>query len=670
MLLVTAIGYRPVEVTVEPTAPDPLVIELDPMAATLPELGVAERKQLVTGSDNTWVVDRSVAREVPASVEPDLFRALALSPAVSFSSIRSSRPLVRGVDADDLTFTIDGHEVVNLYHIGRSFSAFPSLLAEEIRVRTQPATVDMGRTTSGRIDISGAEWAPGRRSELQYGIGAWSGLAGWQGDAVSAVVGLRTFEGSMAAAVAPEESGSLAIRDFYSRLDVRRLIPLRLSFFHSSDRGADTDPRQGDLATLDWGTWLVGARSDLVQLPWLGLGLSAAYSSRTERGDDVPARRTTLTVDNTVARVGGRVDGRLRIRDGVATIWFGGEAAGRRVENRITPGDSTRFPGILLDRTAMESGGYLDLETRFAGAVLRTGIRIDALDQAEAWQPRLSLALPLGTNLRASLAAGRAARLLHLLSDAGKDPKIGYYDIWLLGGTAGVPVAMSSNISADVGWNDEQSSARLGVFGARGEGQLDLLPSMPRTRSVSHWRSGRSRIWGMELEASTRSDNERWFARMSYTLARSDRDWGEGWVPWTNDRRHQLRLSGSLRPFGRTTFSPSLEAASGQPYTPFVGVEALERGYREVYGSENSARGEMGIRFGVAVEQGLRGPFDSDVAIGVSVTNFGFGDQGPREHEIGFIPVSEGGPPLGAVPASRQVSELPVIPSLLLRVKF
>ncbi|HRP08965.1 MAG TPA: Plug domain-containing protein, partial [Gemmatimonadales bacterium] len=337
MLLVSAIGYHPIEVLVQPDQPDPLIVELEPVPPTLRELGVAGTAQQVTGSDNNWVVDGTATRSVPASVEPDLFRALALAPAVSFSSIRSSRPLVRGIDADDVAFTIDGHEVVNLYHIGRSFSAFPALLAEAVSVRTQPAAVDVGRTTSGRIEIRGAEWAPGRRTELQYGIGAWTGLTGWSDEALSMVAGVRTFEGSVAAVAAPDGANSLEVQDFYGRVDIRQAIPLKLTFFRSTDRGADTDPRHGDLATLDWESWLVGAKADLLRLPWLGLDLRAAYSSRAERGEDVPARRTTLMVDNHVARSGVGFDGRLGMVDGAATLRFGGEMADRRVLNRITP---------------------------------------------------------------------------------------------------------------------------------------------------------------------------------------------------------------------------------------------------------------------------------------------------------------------------------------------
>ncbi|HRP09316.1 MAG TPA: hypothetical protein PLL69_12595, partial [Gemmatimonadales bacterium] len=332
--------------------------------------------------------------------------------------------------------------------------------------------------------------------------------------------------------------------------------------------------------------------------------------------------------------------------------------------------DPDRFPAVELDRNAAERSGYLDLETRVANAVLRTGLRIDALNATQAIQPRISLALGLGRSFWATVAAGQAARLLHLVSDAARDPKVAYYDIWLLTGEDGVPTARSNNLTAEVGWSSGLSSARIGVFGSAGEGQIDLVSTIPRNTTGAPWRAGKSRVRGAEVEATTASEDGQWSGRVSYTLAQSDRDWGDGWVPWANDRRHQLRVSGSLRPFGRTTFSPSMEAGTGQPYTPFMGVERSGRSFREVYGTENSARGEIGIRFGATVEQGLRGPFGSDVSVGLSVTNFGFGDQGPREYDIDFIPESEDGQLLGAVPASRQVSELPVIPSLLLRIAF
>src|SRR5690606_11672587 len=149
------------------------------------------------GADNTWVIDATVVEAAPPAVEPDVLRALALAPSVSFSSIRSSRPLIRGIDADDTGFSIDGHEVVNLYHIGRSFAGFPQIAAEQVAVTSQPTRVDIGHTTSGRVEIRGLEWETDRGSELHYGLGAWSAMTGWSGGSVRAVLAGRTVAGSV-----------------------------------------------------------------------------------------------------------------------------------------------------------------------------------------------------------------------------------------------------------------------------------------------------------------------------------------------------------------------------------------------------------------------------------------------------------------------------------------
>jgi hypothetical protein len=303
--------------------------------------------------------------------------------------------------------------------------------------------------------------------------------------------------------------------------------------------------------------------------------------------------------------------------------------------------------------------------------VLRSGVRIDAFDRIAAVQPRFSFRRPISGSLWTGISTGRAARLVHLLSDARAEPKVGYYDIWLPADGASVPVATTDHLTAELGWTSGEHRLRLGVYRSAGEGALDLIGGNFETRHVDSWRVGRSRVIGAELEAGMASRDRRWSGQLSYTLARSERDWGEGWVPWINDRRHQLRLTGTLRPLARTILSPSLELNSGQPYTPFLGTELAGRGYRSVFGRENAARGHVGVRFGAALQQEMRGPFHTELALGLSVTNMGFGDQSPREAAVLFVPAAAGSPQqLQTLPSSQQVSELPVIPSLMLNIRF
>lgn len=667
---VAAVGFEPGEVTISPDWVGPLVVTLDALITRLGDLSTAGSIKMLQGGDNTWVVDATVAEAVPVTVEPDVFRALALTPSVSFSSLRSSRPLIRGVDADDTGFSIDGHEVVNLYHIGRSFAGFPQIAAARVSVASQPSRIDVGRTISGRVEIEGVEWSQDRPTELQYGLGAWSAITGWSNGAASAVVAGRTIAGSVVGASVASGISDVEVYDLYSRLDINLLLPVRVTAFRSIDRGTDPDPKRGETSTLDWSASLLGVHAELIRNSSLLLEVSGAYASRSERGKAVPARQTIVELDNENERIGGKVDGSLRVVASGPTIRFGVDLASRHLRNVILPHESGRFVSRDYDHTGTETGGYLDIETALIGGTLRSGVRFDGFDDVAALQPRLSFVRPLGRRMWASVAAGRAARLVHLISDARVEPKVGYYDIWLPANDTDVPVASADHLTAELGWANAQNRFRLGVFTSDGEGMLDLVGGNFSGRNVGSWRTGRSRVVGAEMEAGASSRDQRWSGQLSYTLAKSERDWGDGWVPWINDRLHQLRLSGHARPLRHTTVSPSVELSSGQPYTPFVRVDQVGRSAQALFGSENSARGNLGVRLGAAVQQALDGPFDTELNIGVSVTNVGFGDQSPREAAVRFVPMVAGGPLQGALPSSRQVSELPAIPSVLVNVRF
>jgi hypothetical protein len=668
---VAAIGFHASEVTVDPQWVGLMVIELESLITTLSDISTVASGSALRSSDNTWVIDATAVTSAPLTVEPDVFRALALTPSVSFSSIRSSRPLIRGIDADDTGFSIDGHEVVNLYHIGRSFAGFPQIGAQQVTVTSQPARVNIGHTTSGLIEIRGRTWSPERPSEIQYGLGAWSAVTGWSSGTTSAIVAGRTVAGSVVGASATAGINELSIYDMYGRVDFGVGVPLSVTVFRSVDQGTDADPKRGDTATLDWGTSLIGMHMDLARTSSLVLELSGSYSSRTERGDAIPARSTIVELDNLHRRIGGKVDGTLRLADRGPVLRIGSDLSSREIRNVIAPREPGHFPARSLDHDGTETGAYAELETPMIGGVLRSGVRIDAFDQIAAVQPRLSFQRPIGSHLWTGISAGRAARLVHLMSDARAEPKVGYYDIWLPADGAAVPVATTDHLTTELGWVSGAHRLRVGFFRSAGEGVLDLIGGNFETRQVDSWRVGRSRVIGAELEAGTASRDRRWSGQLSYTLARSERDWGEGWVPWINDRRHQLRLTGSMRPLVRTILSPSIEFNSGQPYTPFLRTELTGRSYHSVFGRENAARGRVGVRFGAALQQELRGPFNTELSLGVSVTNLGFGDQAPREAAVRFVPAAAGSPQqVQALPSSQQVSELPVIPSLMLNVKF
>ncbi|MEO5800394.1 MAG: hypothetical protein ABIS00_13235 [Gemmatimonadales bacterium] len=668
---VGAVGYLRRVLVIDARTPARIEVLLDPAVSRLPDLVAVRSDPLVRSGSSEWSVSGSAVRSVPVDVEPDALRVLRLIPSVSFSSVLSARPLIRGVDADDAGFTVDGHEVINLFHIGRFFSAFPALGVQETRVATQPTRVEIGRTTSGRIEIRGLEWERDKRPEIQYGLGAWSGAAGWRRDATSGVLVGRTIKGALSGVAAgTSEKVSVAVHDLYGRLDLRTGgPPVSLSFFRSEDKALDEIPDEGNPSRrpgLDWGNLLLGASSVLLARPSVSLNLRAAYSDHYEKGFAVPARTTFTDVDNLSRKVGGAIDGRLSLSASGFGLRFGAEFANHRIRNVLTPVDPARFPSSSLDRSATESGGFVELESPILGGVLRAGARVDALDKLIVLQPRVSFALSKASGFWTSLGVGRAARLVHLLSDARTEPKLAYYDVWLFANGANVPIATADHFSAEIGLRRRNSSHRIGVFYSTGLGQMSLVPEVPLQLGAPAFRTGRMKVWGAELEIRTSTSDDRWAGQVSYSFANSQRDWGSGWTPWLNDRRHQLRLNGIFHPNSRTTLSSAVEVATAQPYTPFLRYDSLPGGYAAIYGAENSARGRAGVRLDASVQRAMKGPFGTSLSLGLSVSNLAAGDQSAREGFPGF----PFGGVLAAKPASKPLISLPPIPSLLVRILF
>ena len=153
----TAIGFRPDTIPLPAEVPTSLIVLLRRAPVTLADLvgSAAEPEQFATGSSESWALSGKALDGLPATIEPDISRALALVPGVTFSSLFSARPILRGLDADDVVTSIDGFQAINLYHAGRIFSAMPALAIDHADVRFQPAGADVGGTTSGQVNVVG-----------------------------------------------------------------------------------------------------------------------------------------------------------------------------------------------------------------------------------------------------------------------------------------------------------------------------------------------------------------------------------------------------------------------------------------------------------------------------------------------------------------------------------
>ena len=175
---------------------------------------------------------------------------------------------------------------------------------------------------------------------------------------------------------------------------------------------------------------------------------------------------------------------------------------------------------------------------------------------------------------------------------------------------------------------------RADLFGAWGSGAADLKAQLSEADSGALFRYGQSRVHGADAIASTSAPDGRWSAAFSYTWLVSERNWGNGWVPAINDRRHEGRVFGTYRIGSAIHLSSSLNAGSPVPFTPIVSWVVVPQTainqVRPVYGTEMSGRGTAFLRMDGAALVSFHGPWGTRWEAGVGISILSWGDQALR----------------------------------------
>jgi hypothetical protein len=166
-----------------------------------------------------------------------------------------------------------------------------------------------------------------------------------------------------------------------------------------------------------------------------------------------------------------------------------------------------------------------------------------------------------------------------------------------------------------------------------------------------------------------------------YVLSRSERNWGPGWVDWSQDRRHLVRALGHVKLSRRWTVFGSFEATSAIPLTPVeqviffndprlgsLGPELVFPAY--VYGPENSGRGIGTARADIGARFEFKGIAGSRAALGLSVINLGFGPVAPIEPASPQLEAGAWGGPEVVRVSYHRLFDLPAIPTVTLRMEF
>ena len=602
----SALGYRSTEAFVrvsssgavrldfdlvrEPVAISPLEVRAQRQSSAVSEAGPAPAR-----------IDARAVDLVPALAEADVLRAVQTLPSVAAASDFSSALYIRGGSPDQNLITLDGVPLFNPYHLGGVFgSVDPDAIASvEVLPGAFPARV--GDRLSGVVNFRTRD---GGRDQVRGNgaVGLISSRASLDGPAPggrgSYLLSVRrTYldlftDAAQSLGIIPQTL-PYAFTDAYLKLthDVGAFGRISASVYVNEedfhlppelDLGGDAQFDWGSrMATLSYrqpfGATLVGDFR-IATTSFYGYW-DANTHSRIEPFEG-PPRDTVFA----------QLRARATMRDLLASanfIRYGKRHEthfGVQSDNYVFDYDVNTFgqdfDGFIPDFRRTERprtvAAYLEDEWTATSALrLRAGLRVLAAgERGTAWMPRLGIRYEVSPALALSLGMGRYAQVFHSMRDEESlAASLMAYDVVTTVPTAsGLTTADDAVVGAE--WTRGSTRLRVDAYVKRLHNvPLPPIPDEPLSAPVvvaEGFRMGTGSARGLEVLAG-RTWGERG-ARLAYAFAYAEREVeGERFAP-RFERRHTLDLSGYTALGKRGQATARLALATGQPYTPVVGI--------------------------------------------------------------------------------------------------
>ena len=684
---VRAIGARsaPRQVTVlaGDTARVDFVLERDVqlLAPIRADAQTAEEKRFETKpSVATIGLTAPAMAGIPKVGEPDLIRVVQLLPGVVSRNDFNTGLIVRGGEADQNLILLDGFPIHNPFHLGGLFSTFMDATVGGIELMTGAFPASYGGRLSSVLDVRSAdETKPGINTTADISaIGTSVKLGGLvaNGRGMWSVAGRRTYA-DVAAATFTENNFPYHFRDAHARAAYalsgstrlavtaytgKDVLDLDLAEFQGDSTPAQA--RDGAWA-FDWGNLVVGAAltRDLRRGSVEQRLSSSGFSTQLDVGSGAFTQRSSIR--------DLRAAGTLHITAGAHDASTGYEAAVHRV--RYSSGAAqTGTTDFDIEQQPVSGALWAqDLWRVSSRWLLEGGLRAEVLSSRQwmALSPRASAKFFVTPDLAVTAAVGRFTQQTHSL--AGDGP-LRYFDIWLASDSF-IPVTTAWHYVAGV----EQrvrgvGSVKLEGYVKRYDRVLEANSVEDPGRRGDEFFTASGLSYGADVIA--RWDNGRslggWLA-YSYGFSTRSRE-GERWAPG-HDRRHDVDLVGTWR-VRSYRLGARLGYASGTPYTPIVG-QIVRRVYdpsldrwgtgdprlftESIGGPRNSARFPATHRVDVDASREFhwRGALVAPYLSVVNVYN-------ARSVFVYLYNYSTD------TPTRRAISQLPVIPSLGVRLVF
>ena len=656
---VDAYGYSTWVRSYSELPPGELLVLLRPDPVPIDSIVVNVRGQVgnpISRSRDAFVVDTAFMRMIPAILETDALRAVAMSPSASAPSDWISIPYIRGGTSAETPVMLDGVRLFSPHHLGGFLSAVNAEAVERATLLTSSGdgAQPLG-SLSGAIEIQTRDGARDRR-RVTGSLGLASSrlaLEGPIGKSASFIVdGRRTYIDLIFSGLrgfgATEAVIPYAFDDLHAKFtkDFGGVRRLSVTGYINSEAFDNLDEEFKETAKLDWGNAAVAAHyrqrlgpATLVDATVghsrfssniLGLGGGSTLVARLPGGSYEPPEDTVILGNGFMSE--HRADVRLTRYTDHTTATVGVQATGFSADHNFAVDDEHRhLQQIILSslhvraaqwRLAAYSSVDVGMGPRWSS---RVGLRLDHFTRlATTLAPFAELGYS-GSWWRARILAARSHQSLSSMRD---EESVGAsflaYD--LLAPVVEGPVPRNTEVS--VGWEAERGflSLRLDAFLRELENlRVPALGTNP-LGATTLGDPGRRKV----ADGAARGIEASWnWARGpvatlgSYRWSKVSRTVGDETFTPRLHRDHEFELGVAIER-GGSSWSGRVSARSGQPTTPILAVApyvTYNSGSRDLvaFGGEyNSARLPPYVRLDV----GWRHSSDVSWFGGGSVTPF------------------------------------------------
>ena len=623
-LTIEHLSYRTLVLELAEVPTDPLRVMLPPDAIEL--AGIRVRAQTPVFDASRGISQVSIAPEqiqvLPSLGEPDIFRSLQLLPGVSGTNDATSGLFVRGGTPDENLVLLDGMTVYHVDHFFGIFSAFNADAIKDVELYKSAYPARFGGRTSSVVNMIGRAGDP-QAFRMSAGVNLLSGRTAVEiplGDAAALMVSARrsytdviqsdlfnnlfnTLTDADEAAETQQPAGFAGRR---RRFQVQEATPS--FYFYDMNAKLTWTPAPRDVVTaslyggadnldqsstgqaIQFGgnTFNTPSRQELTD--WGNRGVSARwfrqwggrFSSDTQIATSEYFSDGTREItsdrfangfleENRVQDMSLRLDNSWRAARS-STVEFGALVTQSDVRYSFEQlqGDSVRG-SLALAGDALQTSGYVQhVWTGPAGLKLTTGARGTHSDATARsyFEPRASLEIPLGSNLKAKGAWGRYNQFIKRVEN--EDILEGSRDFWVLADSVLRPTSAQHSVLG-VSYETQRFLFDLEGYYKSLDGVTQFSTRSrrgPGQAFTDLFFSGTGVAKGVELLVQKKAGPLTGW--VSYSLSRVEYDLdgfnnGEPF-PASHDQTHELKTVGVYQ-LGPWTFSGTWVYGSGRPFT-------------------------------------------------------------------------------------------------------